>query len=76
MGFVKAMEELPLWLKVILCIPVVHIIWDVYRIVKAVLKKNTVAIVVSIVLMFFTWIMWLVDIIMILVKGQVFTMKD
>lgn len=76
MGFVKAMDDLPLIVKIILAIPVLHIIWDIYRLVKAIVKKNTVGIIVAIIVFFFTWIFWIVDIILLLVKGNVFELNN
>ena len=68
MSFVKWMDKCPLWLKVVLALPALDIIWAIYRIVKGVAKKNTLLIVVGIL-----WIIpgavfaWLVDMVTILI---------
>ena len=65
-------EGLPLILKIILAIPALDIVWGIYRIVKAVAANNVVGIIIGIVLLFVP-IMWIIDIIMIIVKGNVWT---
>ena len=66
------LEGLPLLVKIILAIPALDVVWGIYRIVKAVDAKNTVALVIGIVLLFIP-IMWIVDIVMILLKGNVWS---
>ena len=46
---VKMVDELPFILKLILCIPVLDIVWAIYRIVKGAAYKNTVLLVVGII---------------------------
>ncbi len=71
-NFIKAMDELPFILKLILCIPALDIIWAVYRIVKGVVKESLVQLIVGIL-----WIvpgaafLWLVDIICVILKGKI-----
>ena len=47
-AFCKAMEDLPLWLKVVLALPVLDIVWAVYRIIKSALKNNVVGILIGV----------------------------
>lgn len=70
---IKAIDELPLLIKVILAIPALDIVWGIYRICRSVDTNNTVGIVVSVILLFIPF-MWLVDILMILMKGNVWCM--
>ena len=70
---IKAIDELPLLIKVILAIPALDIVWGIYRICRSVDKSNVVGIVVSILLLFVPF-MWLIDIIVILMKGTVWSM--
>lgn len=67
---IKAIDELPLLIKVILAIPALDIVWGIYRICRSVDKNNTAGIIVAIILLFVP-IMWLIDILMILTKGTV-----
>lgn len=70
---IKAIDELPLLVKVILAIPALDIVWGIYRICRSVDKNNVTGIVVSVILLFIP-IMWLIDILMILMKGTVWSM--
>lgn len=61
---VKAFDNLPWIVKLLLCLPVLNIAWAVYRICKGVAKKSTLMLIVGIL-----WIipgaafLWLVDLI-------------
>ena len=69
---IKTFDDLPLWLKIIFALPGLDIIWAVYRVVRSFAAKNTLAIVLSIVLIIVGIpFLWLVDIIFILLKGKV-----
>jgi hypothetical protein len=73
MKFVKAMDDLPLIVKIILAIPALDIIWVIYRIVKSLAKGNMIGVILGIVLVIVGLpFLWLVDIIFIVLKGQVF----
>ena len=47
-SFCKALEDFPLWVKVILALPALDIIWAVYRICKSAMKNNTVGIIIGV----------------------------
>ena len=70
-GFVAAMDGLPWIVKVLLCIPVLDIVWAVYRIVKGISKKDAFMVVVGVL-----WIIpgcvfcWIIDIICTLFLGR------
>ena len=68
--FIDSVDSLPRLVKVLLAIPALDIIWGIYRIVCALDEKDVIALVVAVVLMFipFTWI---IDIICIIAKGNV-----
>ncbi|MBQ8641360.1 MAG: hypothetical protein IJ480_04015 [Clostridia bacterium] len=70
---IKAIDALPLLIKVILAIPALDIVWGIYRICRSVDNNNVAGIIVSIILLFVPF-MWLIDIIMILMKGTVWSM--
>lgn len=42
------MDELPLVLKIILAIPMLDIVWAIYRIIKGVAYKNVVTLIAGI----------------------------
>lgn len=71
--FINSLDSMPLLVKIILAIPALDIIWGIYRIVSAVYKKDTPALIVSIILLFIP-ITWIFDIVMILLTGNVFKM--
>ena len=69
-GFIGAMDSLPFWAKLLLCIPMLDIVWAVYRIVKGVTEGNMLVLVFGIL-----WIIpgcaicWLVDLISTIIYG-------
>ena len=69
-GFVSAMDGLPLWAKILLCLPVLDLVWAVYRIVKGAEGNNVLMLIFGIL-----WIIpgsvicWLVDIISTILFG-------
>ena len=68
---IKFFDDLPWIVKLILCIPALDILWTVYRLLKSLEAKNTVAIVVSVILFFFAPFVWLVDLICVILNKQV-----
>lgn len=70
--FIKAMDDLPLIVKFILAIPALDIIWVIYRLVKSLTKDNMLGVILAIILIVvgLPWL-WLVDMIFIVLKGQV-----
>lgn len=71
-GFLDAMDKLPMWAKVLLAIPMLDIIWVVYRLVKSIESNNTLGIILAIVLLVVGIpFLWLVDIITLLVMGKI-----
>ncbi|MBR6050997.1 MAG: hypothetical protein IKP68_07315 [Clostridia bacterium] len=70
-SFIKAIDELPLIVKIILCIPALDIVWNIYKLCKSIDKGNVFGIVVAVILFFFAPFVWLIDLITLLVKGNV-----
>ena len=71
-SLIKAMDNLPLLVKLILCIPAVAIVWTIYRLCRSLDKNNLVGVVLAIVLIFVgVPFMWLIDLLCILTKGNV-----
>ena len=72
MNITKTFDELPLIVKILLALPFLDIVWVVYRLIKSVEKKNTLGIVLAIVLLVFGIpFLWLVDIITLIVSNKV-----
>ena len=66
-GIIKAIDELPWILKLILAIPALDIVWAIYRIIKGVTTDNLFLLVVGIL-----WIVpgiafgWIIDLVSII----------
>jgi len=71
-SFVKAMDGLSKIVKIILALPFLDIVWVVYRLIKSISKKNTLGIVLAILLLIFGIpFLWLIDIITIIISNKV-----
>lgn len=69
---VKSMDSLPKVVKVLLAIPFLDIIWVVYRLCRSIVKKNTLGIILGILLIIFGIpFLWLVDIITLVAMDKV-----
>ena len=69
---IKFFDDLPLIVKVIFALPVLDILWAVYRLCRSINKENALGIVLAVLMLFFCpAIFWLVDIITLLVMGKV-----
>lgn len=71
-SIIKAFDNLPLIVKVILALPVLDIVWAVYRLCRSLDKNNAVGIILAVIMLLICpAIFWLVDIITLLVMGKV-----
>ena len=69
---VKSMDGLPKIVKVILALPVLDIVWAIYRLCKSISKNSVVGIVLAVLMLIFCpVILWVVDIITIIVSDKV-----
>ena len=67
----KAVDELPLIVKVILCIPCIDVFYGICRIVKGACKNNIVWTILGILTVFpGAFFMWILDLVWVLVKGH------
>lgn len=69
---IKAFDNLPLIVKIILALPGIAIIWQIYRLLKSISDGNVFGIILAIVLLvagptFF----WIIDLVCIILKGNV-----
>ena len=75
--FLNQVNGLPLVVKVILCIPVLDILYCVCRIVKGVVKGDVLWIVLGVLTVFpGAFFMWILDLIWVLLKGHGILMGD
>ena len=47
--FIKFIDELPWFVKLILCIPCLDVVWAAYRIVKGIANKDTFTLIIGII---------------------------
>lgn len=71
--FIKAIDDMPFVVKLLLCLPVLDIVWNIYRICKSADKNNTVGIVLAIVVLLLGsyTVVWLVDLICVLLNKKI-----
>lgn len=69
---VKTFDNLPLILKLIIALPGLDIIWNVVRVCRSLAKNNTVNAIIAVILIFVGIpFVWLIDILFILFKGNI-----
>ena len=67
----KAVDELPLILMVILCIPCIDVFYGICRIVKGATKNDMVWLILGILTVFpGAFFMWVLDLVWVLLKGH------
>lgn len=71
MEFIKWMDNLPLWAKIIFALPFLDMVWGIYRLIKGIEKNNSGLIILGIVWIIFEKVgLFLVDLITIAVYGH------
>ena len=71
-SFIKGMNGLALWIKIILALPVLDIVWNIYRLARSIDKKSTLGIILAVLLIVIGIpFMWLIDIITLLIANKV-----
>lgn len=69
---IKAFDDLPWIVKLVLCIPGIAIVWSIYRICRSLEKNNVVGIVLGVLTIIpGAAFMWLVDLVCLLVNKNV-----
>ena len=72
---VKSLNNLPWIVKLILCIPVLDIVWSVGRVINGAANKSVLWIIIGILTIVpGAFFMWAVDLILIIVRGKAFGM--
>lgn len=66
------MDDLPLILKIILALPMLDIVWSVYRIVRSVNNNSIFGIVLGVIILIIGIpFLWLIDIITLILMNKV-----
>ena len=69
---IRFFDDLPLIVKVIFALPVLDILWAVYRLWRSIEHNNTAGIILAaLMLLFCPTLFWIVDIVTLLVMGKV-----
>lgn len=69
---IKTFDDLPLIVKVILCIPMLDIVWSIYKICRSVSKNNVLGIILGILTIFpGAFFIWIIDLVTVLLNGKV-----
>jgi hypothetical protein len=70
--FISAMDNLPMWAKILLAIPMLDVVWVVYRLCKSIESKNTLNILLAVILIVIGIpFLWIVDIISLILTDKV-----
>lgn len=70
-GFVKWMDDAPIWMKVIFALPITGIVWAIYRIVKGAAYGKVGTLIAGILwIVVGTIAFWLIDLVCIIIWGR------
>ncbi len=76
MQFTKAIDNLPRIWKLVLCIPVLNIVWAIWRILKSVEHGNILELILAILwIIAGCTILWILDIVWIILYNYPFWFK-
>ncbi len=71
-SIVKSFDSLPKIIKFIFALPVLDIIWAIYRLIRSIAKKSVIATVLAVIMLVVCPILfWIVDMITILLFNKV-----
>ena len=71
-NFIKTVDDLALIVKIILALPVIDIVWVVYRIIKSAQKQSMFGVVLGVIMIIIGIpFLWLIDIISLIVCNKV-----
>lgn len=70
-NLLKSIDELPLLVKIIFCIPMLDIIWAIYRIIKGATENNVLLLVIGILCIVPGAVfVWVVDLVTTILYGK------
>lgn len=70
-GFVKWMDDAPIWVKIIFALPITGIVWAIYRIVKGAAYGKVGTLIAGILwIVVGTIAFWLIDLVCIIIWGR------
>lgn len=75
--FIDWMDSRSRLVKILFCLPIIAILWGVYRILGAIAKKDWVRLVLAIVWVIFAgFVGWILDLIWMILFNHIFWFKD
>lgn len=75
--FIDWMDSRSRLVKILFCLPIIAILWGVYRILGAIAKKDWVRLVLAIVWVIFAgFVGWILDLIWMILFNRIFWFKD
>ena len=74
-AFIKALDDLPIIAKIIICLPALDVIWCVDRVCRSVEKNNIFGVILGILTIFpGAAFVWLIDLITVILTGTIWWM--
>lgn len=69
---IKAFDDLPQIVKIILCIPALDIVWSIYKICRSIEKNNVAGIILGVLTIIpGAFFIWIIDIITVILNNRV-----
>lgn len=76
-SFIKWMDDQPRIIKILFCLPIIDIIWGVYRIGGAIIKRDPLRLVLAIIWVLIAgFIGWVLDLVAIIGFNHIFWFQD
>lgn len=76
-AFIKWMDDRSRLVKILFCLPIVDIIWGVYRLLGAIAKKDVLRLVLAIIwIVFAGFVGWILDLVAIIITNHIFWFVD
>ena len=77
MAFLKWMDSRSRLVKILFCLPIVDIIWGVYRVFGAIRNKNILHLVLEIIWVIWAgFVGWVFDLVFIILFGRICWFKE
>ena len=77
MAFLKWMDSRSRLVKILFCLPIVDIIWGVYRVFGAIRNKNILHLVLAIIWVIWAgFVGWVFDLVFIILFGRICWFKE
>ena len=76
-AFCNWMDSQPRIIKILFCLPIIDILWGIYRLGGAIANKNVLHIVLSVIWIIWAgFIGWVLDLVFILLTGRICWFKE